>query len=146
MNLPATSNPMSDFAERLRKSLRDDIATMMPDDVLAGMIQKVIDEEFFIGRVERHSHGGGETRHPPKFHTLIIDALTPLLQAKANEIARELAPKFDAELAHIFRDGASKILLSMIDSVFQHAFASMGSNANFAFAVENVMRNRGWGR
>ena len=133
--------PMQDFIERLKTSLRDDVARMIPEAVLKQMIETVVREEFFVGKTTRVN--GYDQTTTPKFHGLILDAVRPMLQAKAAEIALKMVPQIEAGVDELIRKSASEILLTTIDEVFTRAAQSIGNNWGFQNAVEQALKNKG---
>ena len=136
--------PMQAFTERLKASLRDDVARMIPDEVLVQMIQGVIREEFFQGKVTQHN--GGTRTTPPKFHAMIIDAIRPMIEKKANEAAAAAAPKIEAEMDRLIKDGVTNVMLAQLNTIFQQVWSNMGNNFGFQQAVEQALRNKGYMR
>lgn len=133
--------PMQDFIDRLKTSLRDDVARMIPEEVLAQMIQSVIREEFFVGKVTKGN--GYEQKSPPEFHKLILDAVRPILEKRAAEIAIKMAPQIEAGIDAVIKESATALLLGTIDNVFKNAAISLGNNWGFQSAVEQALRNKG---
>lgn len=79
--------PMETFQEKVRNRLRDDIAGLLPDDALAAMVQRVVEEEFFTKR-QKHEKDGWSTRTvevPSPFQAMVMEAAKPLLQQLAKE-------------------------------------------------------------
>lgn len=85
--------PMQSFQERLRASLRDDVARMIPDEALAEMIQQVIKEEFFTKRViDDPSDTGWNKRKITKgtvFQDIVMEHAKPILERLAREWVQE---------------------------------------------------------
>lgn len=121
-------SPMEEFQENLKKSLRDDIARMLPEAALADMIQRVVNEEFFASN---------------KFKEMIIDAMRPRLMQRAGEIAERMAPHVEQKMTDVIETGISRVMLEMVDKMFQSAFQEMGGKWQFQQTMANVIRNIG---
>ena len=94
-NLPvAPSNPMADFMERLKKSLRDDVARMIPDEALSQMIQQVIKDEFFTKRIiddptDRSSYTRRKIEKGTVFQDIVMAHAKPILEKLAAAWVKE---------------------------------------------------------
>lgn len=85
--------PMESFQERLKASLRDDVARMIPDEALAQMIQQVIRDEFFTKKkIPNPAYRGyGYDREPATievdtaFQAMVFEAAKPILQKLAKD-------------------------------------------------------------
>jgi hypothetical protein len=86
-------SPMESFQERLKASLRDDVARMIPDEALAQMIQQVIKDEFFTKKKipNPNYRGYGYDREPitievdTAFQAMVFEAAKPILQRLAKD-------------------------------------------------------------
>lgn len=85
--------PMESFQERLKASLRDDVARMIPDEALAQMIQQVIKDEFFTKKtIPNPKYRGYYDRDVPStievpsaFQAMVFEAAKPILQKLAKD-------------------------------------------------------------
>lgn len=120
--------PMEAFTERLKTKLRDDIGSMLPDEVIAGMVQKVINEEFFTKRTVRNNPnnwGDTSTRlEPTVFQNIVMEAVKPIIEQHAKRVLAENASIIDAQIAEIVDQGFSKMIMRAIDATMRDALAN----------------------
>ena len=81
-------SPMETFQENLKKSLRDDIARMLPEEAVQEMIKRVIEDEFFKKRVidDPTDHSSWNRRKIEKgteFQNIVMGAAMPMLEKLA---------------------------------------------------------------
>ena len=86
-------SPMEEFQENLKKSLRDDIARMLPDAAVKEMIERVVREEFFTKRKVREP-GSREWDNKfiekgTVFQDIVMEHAKPILEALAKEWLKE---------------------------------------------------------
>jgi hypothetical protein len=136
--------PMQAFTDRLKEGLRDDVAKLMPDEMLSELIEKVVREEFFEGKPIRDNYSNRVTGIVrPTFHDMIIEAMTPTLQKVAVETAQRLAPEIDKKLREKIEAGVTQVIMKQVDKAFEMAMNDLGNNWSFQQAVEQSLRNSG---
>lgn len=119
--------PMEAFTERLKAKLRDDIGNMLPDDVIAGMVQKVVNDEFFTKRSVRNRPDDWRDtslrEEPTPFQKAVIEASKPIIQAHVSHILAERAEEIDRQIEEMVSQGFSRMVLRAIDSTLQSALS-----------------------
>jgi hypothetical protein len=80
-------NPMDEFQARVVEKLRADIGAMLPDDALAGLVQRAIEEQFFKKRKvqEGSSYHRTEREIPSWFVEEAAKIATPLIETLVRE-------------------------------------------------------------
>jgi hypothetical protein len=82
-------DPMEDFKVKLQERVRNDIRDLLPEDAVAALVQKAIEEEFFKPRkVESAGYSGRMVEAPSWFVSEVIKAAEPMMrQAVSDAIA-----------------------------------------------------------
>lgn len=85
--------PQQTFQENLKSRIRDDIGKLLPDEVLASMVQQAVKEIFFtpmrVPKPGRPSYSDEMVNAPSWFHDQIMREAEPLLKAAVVEALAE---------------------------------------------------------
>ena len=84
-DIDKAKDPMQQFRDRVKEKLKEDIADLLPDDVLAGMVEQAINEEFFKERVTRNNYGSETGREPSWFVQEVVKIATPIIKRAIND-------------------------------------------------------------
>lgn len=78
-------NPMEEFRKKILDKLKTDFGSMMPEEVLNGLVKQAVYEEFLKPRLVRedpnNSYNTRTVEKPSWFATAVAEAAKPLLQA-----------------------------------------------------------------
>jgi hypothetical protein len=82
-------DPMEDFKVKLQERVRNDIRDLLPEDAVAALVQKAIEDEFFKPRkVDTGGYNGRTEERPSWFVSEVIKAAEPMMrQAVSDAIA-----------------------------------------------------------
>ena len=76
--------PMETFMERVKGKLRDDIGNMLPDEVVAQMVKRVIEDEFFTAKrvpaPGRSTYSTETIEVPTEFQKMVVEAAKPIIE------------------------------------------------------------------
>lgn len=75
--------PMETFQNRVMDKIRADIGEMLPDDVVAGLVQKAIDQQFFQPRTVEVGYRNVE--RPSWFVEEVAKLAQPILKEKIDQ-------------------------------------------------------------
>jgi len=96
--MPTTSDPMTNFRERIAEKLRADIGAMLPDDALIAMVRQAVENEFFKERTV--DDGQYHTKTAPSwFVTEVTKAAEPILREMLAHYIKENRPVIEKALA-----------------------------------------------
>ncbi len=73
-------DPMKSFEEKVIEKLRTDIGDMIPDDVLAGLVQKAVEEQFFKPVIQRDQYERIASEKPSWFVQEVVKVAEPVLK------------------------------------------------------------------
>lgn len=137
-------SPMEEFQDNLKKSLRDDIARMLPEAALADMIKRVVEEEFFTKRhvpaPNRGSYSNETVEVPSAFQAMVVKAATPIIEREAAKLVAKLEYQIAAQIKETVEAGAAGAVLAAFTGIVNSAFV----NAELKFrqdVVEMLRRN-----
>ena len=141
---------MQSFQERLQNKVRDDIAAMLPDEVIAEMVKKATHQLFFERTTETISEGYGRSRvveKPSMFEQLVRDAAEPIIQAAAGRVINGwIAAGNEGVVEKIIRErvdaGLVNLVVQSFDQTLQSALYSGESPIMNAIAM--ALKNRGF--
>jgi hypothetical protein len=102
--------PMQTFEEKVKAKLKDTIADMLPDEALAALVQRAVDERFFKPRKEQV---GYNTVEKPSWF--------------AEAVAQEAKPLIDAYIKRAFEDHREAIQAAVKAFVDQQNLALLMS-------------------
>lgn len=121
-------SPMEEFQDNLKKSLRDDIARMIPEEVIQDMIKRVIEEEFFTRRQKQnpaHTSWNNEPRTievSSPFQALVIEAAKPIMERHAAALIGKLEQKIGDQVREMVERGAEHVVLGAVARIIDGAF------------------------
>jgi hypothetical protein len=72
--------PMQTFEEKVKARLKETIADMLPDEALAGLVQKAVDEQFFKRRQIKDDYGRIKSESPSWFVQEVARLAEPLIK------------------------------------------------------------------
>lgn len=130
--------PMETFMERVKAKLRDDIGSLLPDEAVQAMVEKVVNDEFFTKKTVRNNPGSyhdHSTREvPSEFQRMVIDAAKPILERKALEIVAARVPELEKAISDAMNGGLMKFAVQAFDQLFAQALSG------HAWRIEDVVR------
>lgn len=119
-----TQTPMEAFQEKLKAKMRDDIASLLPDDVVASMVQKVINDEFFAKKTVRtnpNSWNDHSTKElPTPFQEAVMIAAKPIIDDHVKRIIAENAERIAAQIDTTVKNGLLSMCLQQIDQTLDN--------------------------
>lgn len=83
MNVPAKpTDPMAEFQAKLKDRVRDDIRDLLPDDAVAGLVKKAVEDVFFTPRIVKATGWSGRDEERPSwFVEEVTKAAEPIIRA-----------------------------------------------------------------
>lgn len=130
--------PMETFMERVKAKLRDDIGSLLPDEAVQAMVEKVINDEFFtkkrVPAPGRSSWSNETIEQPTEFQQMVIAAAKPILERKALELIAARAPELEKAITDAMNGGLMKFAVQAFDQLFAQALSG------HAWHIENVVR------
>lgn len=137
--------PMDAFMDRVKAKLRDDIGSMLPDEAVQQMVDKVIHDEFFkprrIPKPGRGSYSSDEIEVNSPFQDMVIKACQATIEKHAMLIAERHAAEIEAQIKQSVEAGLITLALKSLDGVFSQALANYGWNIQNV--IENNLRTKG---
>lgn len=137
--------PLDAFMDRVKAKLRDDIGSLLPDEAVQAMVEKVINDEFFKPRLEpkpgRGSYSTETIEVPAKFAQMVIEAALPVLEKHAMLVAEQHAAEIEAQIKQSVESGLITMALKSLDNVFTMALESHGWSIQQT--IENNLRSKG---
>jgi len=131
--------PMEAFMDRVKAKLRDDIGSMLPDDVVAAMVQKVVDDEFFkprhIPKPGRSSYSTETIAVPSAFAAMVVEAVNPIIKARAEELLVSKAEEIDEIIKKMVADGFTAMFMRAVDGALTSALQ------NQQWSIQNALMN-----
>lgn len=101
--LPSTNtNPMETFQNKITEKLRSDIGSMLPDEVLQGLVKKAVDEHFFKERKETSSSGYHTITKPSWFVEEVGKHAQPLIEKAVSEYVKNNKEVMEKALSDFF--------------------------------------------
>lgn len=145
MNEAKALAPMESFIERVKGRLRDDIGSLLPDEAVQQMVERVINEEFFVKRrVPKPGRGGYsnetiEANSP--FQEMVINACRDTIEKHALLVVEKHVADIEAQIKHTIQNGLIALALKSLDGIFAQALSNHGWQIQSA--IEQNLRNHG---
>lgn len=91
------ADPMQQFQQKVIDKIRDDIAQMLPEDVIQGLFEKALNQAFFEPqKIEQGSGWGAKTVEKPSwFLTALTEQAKPILEKQIKEIVDRKKPEIE---------------------------------------------------
>ena len=122
--------PQEAFQQKLADKLRDDIGSLIPDEVLAEMVKKAMQEMFFTSRKE--SDGYGRTNYYPSwFEKAVEELLRDRMRQEIDSYMKKNGEALIEQAATAIAQQAPVIL----GALFLHAITNSGQSWNFSFTA-----------
>ena len=138
--------PMEEFQDNLKKSLRDDIARLLPEAALADMIKRVVEEEFFAKRrvEDKQKSNYVQTVYidlPTPFQDMVMKAATPILEREAVKLVAKLEYKIADQIKDTVEASASDALMRVFTKLIDSAFVE--SEQRFRQGLVELLKRNG---
>jgi len=135
-------DPMEDFKSRVREKLKADIGSMMPDDVLAALVQQAAHSMFF----EKRRKNVGSDYHPlyeemPSwFEEAVAKEVEPLIRQAVQETL--VSPMWKDLISRCIHDALSqdKLMICMAGVIGDYIHRGVGMAAH---DIVNQLRSAG---
>jgi hypothetical protein len=116
------------FQEKLIGRIREDIRDLMPEEVITGLIERAIQEEFFKPRLVED--GRWDKRYKPsEFVEEVIKAAQPILQAAVSDFVSANGDMIKTAVTGLLKKEAVAIILGKMIGQEVSAGLSMVANA-----------------
>jgi hypothetical protein len=114
-----TQTPMDAFQAKLKEKLRDDIAQLLPDEVIASMVERVVNEEFFTKKTVRtnpSSWSDHSTKElPSPFQEMVLQAAKPMVEEAVRKVITDNAERITKQVDDTVKNGLLSMCLTQID-------------------------------
>lgn len=81
-------DPMADFQAKLQERVRDDIRNLLPEEAVAALVKKAVEDEFF--KPQTVLVNSWETKEvPSKFMAAVVDAAKPIIAEAVAKVVSE---------------------------------------------------------
>lgn len=135
--------PLESFNERVQAKLRDDVAGMLPDELLKAMVEKATQSLFFERKTERRekSWNNYETIElPSAFEKAVMEAVKPIIQAQVAAVVEARMPEIVAAVDKALDEGLMSLAVATLDKWFKTALQA--NTFNIEMNLKNEMNNR----
>lgn len=94
-------DPMKDFQDKLQARVRDDIRELLPQDAVAGLVKKAVEDVFFTPRKEKEpGWNGREITRPSWFVEAVTEAAKPIIK----EAVEQFVAKHPLKVEQVLKD------------------------------------------
>lgn len=128
--------PMQTFEEKVKARLKETIADMLPDEALATLTQRAVDEQFFKERVTVDQYNRVSSKEPSWFVQEVAKLAEPIIKAHVAKAFEERRAEIEAAVEKFCAD--QNIALLMTASMTSQMSAAMWDHAGRI--VEQVKR------
>lgn len=120
-------DPMADFQNKLKERVRNDIRDLLPDDAVAALVKKAVEEEFFKPR--KIDEGYGRTKEEPSwFVTEIRKAAEPIIREAVGKVIAESPETVHKVIAeYLDTNKLSVVTAGMLTSLLADAIFNLNS-------------------
>lgn len=125
----AALTPQQQFEENIKDRLRKDVGSLLPDDVLAKLVEKSVQEIFFTRTVEKDRYGYVQKDEPSWF---------------TKEVDRQLKGSIAAALTNYFeqnKEAISKLVVEHIVAKTPQVLASIIVGAFLAKSHDMIQQS-----
>jgi hypothetical protein len=138
--------PMQTFTQKVEEKIRNDIAKMLPDEVIAEMVKKATHSLFFEPikkevKDDRYYTSYRTVELPSAFEGIVQEAVKPIIEARVGQLIIENRDKIDAAIEKALADGFGTLAIKFVDDLFRSALQS--SSLDMGDSIMTALRNRG---
>ena len=125
------------FEDKMKNRLKESIGDLITDEDLTKLVNKAIEEVFFVGGRKTVTGGMYPTYKdiPPLLHGIVENALKEQIKQIAEVWVTENQLAITAMLDQIIKDGAATMMMEAFNNMFQ------GQLSNLKFNIENQIQN-----
>lgn len=123
--------PQQSFEEKIRDRMRDDIGDLVPDEVLADLMQKAIQEMFFTRRST--SSYGNKTELPSWFEAETEKLLSIKARETLHAYMEENKDEIESAIRDFIQDGIGQIFSDVLRTSLESAGGNIGFNISNIF-------------
>jgi hypothetical protein len=131
--------PMEAFQAKLKDKIRDDIASMLPDEAVAEMAARVVNEEFFT-KTRRNvgsSYSPDWREEPSPFQRMVLEAAKPIVEAEVKKALQENNQRVLESFDQTVKAGLLKLMLESFEQKIEQAITNNG------YAIKNALEQIG---
>lgn len=114
--------PMETFQKNLADKIRQDIAEMVPPEVINEMAARVINDEFF--KVTQRNTGSSwnpvYVNEPTPFQKEVLAACRPLINLAVAQVLADRKATIDAQIAELVKGGLVKLTINAFDAQIEN--------------------------
>lgn len=123
------TDPITEFQDKLKQRIRDDIRDLLPDSAVAGLVEKAVNEEFFQPRRVDEDYGRWRME-PSWFVTEIRKAAEPIIRAEVSRFIAENPAAIEKVIAEFLDTNkltvtATGVLVDMLSGVIHQLSVTM---------------------
>ena len=99
--ITSQGDPLNEFREKLKTKIREDIALMLPDEVVEQMVRQTVEEEFFKpNRINKGTEYNPRWEEAPSwFMEVVAKEAKPILEQAVKDFVEENRPVIDKALS-----------------------------------------------
>lgn len=135
-------SPVEQFQERVAEKLREDIGSLMPQEVLEEMTRKILDEGFFKQIVEKDEYGRTGRVRPSQAQVVVMDYFGEQVEKAATRWADDHKEELIKLVQKQFKQGVVGFMLNALGDMADQAarkecqnladnLRSQGINSNY---------------
>jgi hypothetical protein len=132
------STAEAEFQEKMKERMRAAMGDLMPNEVLAGIVARGIDEAFFKPNVTKDYYGRDE-RHPSWLVQFIAKETKDQVAKAVEEWVKSNQYAFSMAVDETLKKGLASAIVSAFDSMLFIAFQTLKDN--IAQAVDSLRRS-----
>src|SRR5262245_48130742 len=105
--------PMESFQQKVKNKIRDDFASMIPDEALEAMVKNAIDDAFFKPRYVRDDSSWNPkvSEKPPLIVELAVTQAASILESEIRKWIAENREAVEKALRETFEKSAGEVLM-----------------------------------
>ncbi len=133
--------PMQAFMDKVKDRLKNDVAELIPEEVLQEMINRVIEEQFFKKKVKETDYSGRAVSYEDSgFVAMVKEAIEPILKKRVEQFVAENADKVEEAFDEIVRQGLIKQVIENADKMIGQSLEQ--NSWSIQSALQNLFGNR----
>lgn len=122
-------SPHQQFMEKISARLREDIGDLMPDETLADLVSKNIEQHFLTDKIETVSngfHGGTKTVPVPnQFRLLVAEIIKPRVEKHTQDYFEQSAAEIDKLISDLILEQCQTAFRQVVSSAVSGCFDSI---------------------
>lgn len=131
--------PQQNFEDKMKARMRENFGDLVPDELLAKLLERLIEETFFTKRKISESPNRNGYEHEKQIESIFSDDIRKLVAPTFNKCMKEFIAANEEKILEMLKEFMEQSASQMILTAFTEQFGA--TLTNLKFSLVNDLRN-----